>query len=249
MRKLFVLMAAGFLAIGVAGQAQAVSLGFTGALSLSFGFGDPVVLPGAGTAIVNGSGAGGHLTGLALAGGTFATASLVLPVTDPAATGNGVHGVQVTGSNASASFVGSGGAGFGGDMPMNGVSKVCLLGSACSNAGFNISVPLSVVGQAGAVYVTAALNLTVVGAPWTTGTAAVGTITQMGGVSPLSNTGAPSGIVNLVTPIFISTNIGAAAVLPGFAFLTLHFVPEPGTLVLLGSGIAGLVMFGRSRRS
>jgi len=38
-------------------------------------------------------------------------------------------------------------------------------------------------------------------------------------------------------------------VLPAFGILTLNFVPEPGTLVLLGSGIAGLVMFGRSRRS
>ena len=69
----------------------------------------------------------------------------------------------------------------------------------------------------------------------------------MGGVSPLSNTGAPSGIVTLVTPVFISTNIGASAVIPGFGILNLHFVPEPGTLMLLGSGIAGLVAFGRSR--
>jgi hypothetical protein len=50
-----------------------------------------------------------------------------------------------------------------------------------------------------------------------------------------------------VTPIFISTNIGAFAVVPAFGFFNLHFVPEPGTLVLLGSGIAGLVAFGRSR--
>ena len=93
------------------------------------------------------------------------------------------------------------------------------------------------------------MNVTVIGAPWTTGTAAVGTVTVMGGVSPLSNTGAPSGLVTLVTPIFISTNIPASAVVPGFGILTLHFVPEPGTLLLLASGVAGLVAFGRSRRS
>jgi PEP-CTERM motif len=36
-------------------------------------------------------------------------------------------------------------------------------------------------------------------------------------------------------------------VVPVFAFLNLHFVPEPGTLVLLGAGIAGLVSYGRTR--
>jgi hypothetical protein len=68
-----------------------------------------------------------------------------------------------------------------------------------------------------------------------------------GPASLTSSTANPSGQVQLVTPIFISTNIGASAVLPGFAILNLHFVPEPGTLMLLGSGIAGLVAFGRSR--
>jgi len=45
----------------------------------------------------------------------------------------------------------------------------------------------------------------------------------------------------------VSTNIGASAVLPAFGILTLQFVPEPGTLILLGSGIAGLVAIGRRR--
>jgi hypothetical protein len=132
-------------------------------------------------------------------------------------------------------------------MPLNGFAKVCLYSTGCASAGSNLSVPLSVVGQGGAVAVPGLVNLTVVGAPWTTGTVAIGTITQMGGVGPASNTGAASGSVTLVTPIFISTNIGAFAVVPAFAFLSLHFVPEPGTLVLLGSGIAGLVAFGRNR--
>jgi hypothetical protein len=56
-----------------------------------------------------------------------------------------------------------------------------------------------------------------------------------------------SGTVSLVTPVFVSTNIGPSAVVPVFAFLNLHFVPEPGTLVLLGAGIAGLVSSGRTR--
>jgi len=33
-----------------------------------------------------------------------------------------------------------------------------------------------------------------------------------------------------------------------FGVMTLYFVPEPGTLLLLASGISGLVIFGRAKR-
>ena len=52
-----------------------------------------------------------------------------------------------------------------------------------------------------------------------------------------------------MTPTLISTNIGASAVIPSFATLTLTFVPEPGTLLLLASGVAGLAVLGRKRMS
>ena len=96
------------------------------------------------------------------------------------------------------------------------------------------------------------VNVTAIGAPWTVGTVSVGTLTQMGfahgPASLTSSTAAASGQVRLVTPIFISTNISALPVFPAFGVLDLHFVPEPATLLLLGSGIAGLVMFGRTKR-
>jgi hypothetical protein len=245
MRKLLGIFAAGLLTLGIAGQAHAIALGFTGTFTLQVAT-LLTSVPGAGTAIANGSGGPGHLSGLNLAGGEFATTGFVLPVTDPAVAPIG--GIQVTVANGIGNFAGVGGAGFGGVMPLEGFAKVCLFGP-CSAPAANISVPLNVIGAGGAVAVGAFVNVTVIGAPWTTGTAAIGTITAMGGVSPLSNTGAPSGNVTLVTPVFISTNIPASAVVPSFGFLNLHFVPEPGTLVLLGSGIAGLVAFGRSRRS
>ena len=244
MRKLSYALAASLLVFGLAGQAHAVSLGWTGSFAIQLATLNPVVISGAGTSLVNGSGAGGQLSGLTVPASPFATAGFVLPVTDPVVFP--IAGVQVTAHNAAGNFAGVGGAGFGGQMPINGAAKICLFGS-CSAAVSNLSVPLTVVGVGGQVLVTGAVNLTVIGAPWTTGTAVIGTITQMGGVDPSSNTGAPSGTLTLVTPIFISTAIGGSEVVPGFAFLTLHFIPEPGTLMLLGSGIAGLVAFGRSR--
>jgi hypothetical protein len=247
MRKLSYAVAATLLAFGLAGQAQAVQLGFSGTLSVQIATLDPVVLPGASTATVNGSNGAGHLEGLGIDAGVFAVDGFLVPVTDPGVFP--IAGVAVTAENGAGSFVGNGGSGsFGGSMPILGVTKVCLYGACGSSVNIsNLVVPLTVVGQGGQVTVMGAVNLTVVGAPWTTGTAAIGTLTQMGGVSPLSNTGAPSGNLTLVTPIFISTNIGAFAVVPAFATLNLHFVPEPGTLVLLGSGVVGLLAAGRSR--
>jgi hypothetical protein len=250
MRKLLGVLAAGFIAIGAAGQAHAVALQFDGSMALQVATLAPIALPGSGTAVVNGSGGGGHLNSFQLAGGTFGVSGFSLPVSDPAAFP--IVGLQATAANGTGNFAGgSVPGGLGGVMPVVGGVKVCLFGSSCGSAVANITVPLSNVGAGGAVAVGAAVNVTVIGAPWTTGTAAVGTVTAMGfahgPASLTSSTANASGQVQLVTPIFISTNIGASAVLPGFAILNLHFVPEPGTLMLLGSGIAGLVAFGRSR--
>ena len=156
------------------------------------------------------------------------------------------------------------GGGFGGFMGINGVALVGALGSPGSPSA-NIAVGLSVVGAGG--------NITTVdpvvglvqaaGAPWTTGTATVfglftttvptpngGTamvtltkVTQMGGGSAV-----PGGSLTLVTPLYINT--AAAGLIPSFGVMTLNFVPEPGTLLLLGAGVAGLAAVGsRARKS
>jgi hypothetical protein len=54
-------------------------------------------------------------------------------------------------------------------------------------------------------------------------------------------------VVQLVTPVFIATNIPASVVVPIFGILRLHFAPEPGTALLLGVGIAGLAAVGQRR--
>jgi hypothetical protein len=187
------------------------------------------------------------LTALSLPGSTWSTTGLVDPVTDPGAFP--VAGLQVTAHAAGGALAGVAGAGFGGVLPLNGAAKVCLY-AACGLSGniSNISVPLSVVGAGGYAQVIGAVNLTIVGAPWTTGTAAAGTLTAMGGVEPPSNTAAGSGMLALVTPFFIASPIAAYSLMPGIATLSLHFVPEPGTLLLVGSAVAALGAGGARRR-
>jgi len=43
--------------------------------------------------------------------------------------------------------------------------------------------------------------------------------------------------------------LGIFGSLPVYGILTLTYTPEPGTLLLLGTGIAGLAMIGRKKMS
>jgi hypothetical protein len=69
------------------------------------------------------------------------------------------------------------------------------------------------------------------------------------GVSTGSGTILPtppvSGNISLVSPTYLSA---LGNLLPVWTTLSIHFIPEPGTLLLLGAGIAGLVVVGRRRR-
>jgi hypothetical protein len=64
-----------------------------------------------------------------------------------------------------------------------------------------------------------------------------------------TSTALPSGVVQAITPMQVVTNLsnGSNRKIALFGFLTIHFVPEPGMLLLLGSGVAGLVLLGRHR--
>jgi hypothetical protein len=101
------------------------------------------------------------------------------------------------------------------------------------------------------------------GAPWTVKTAVVtGIPTANGGFTtstaqgwahgPASNTASTAthgGVLQLVTPGVTMTSLGTGTKTALFGILTIHFVPEPGTFVLFGAGVAGLAAFGRGRRS
>jgi hypothetical protein len=67
--------------------------------------------------------------------------------------------------------------------------------------------------------------------------------------STTSSTAQPSGVVQLVTPGQIETNLplGSSDQMAVRVILVLHFIPEPGLLLLLGSGVVGLAVLGRRR--
>jgi hypothetical protein len=184
--------------------------------------------------------------------GLFATA-LVMPV-DLFTGVSLISSLNVTLSNATGSFTAAGGTfgAFGGAGALAGLARVGVLAGA-----LNISVPLSVVGAGGKVATgVAALNVTVTGHRWTLGPVAlthVTTVTESGAlVNTVTLTGYDNrsadhaGTLQLVTPVRIFTNaIGGG--FRGLAVQTLTFVPEPGTLLLVGPGIAGLVIVGRRK--
>jgi hypothetical protein len=58
--------------------------------------------------------------------------------------------------------------------------------------------------------------------------------------------GSQAGKVTVVTPFYVDTS-GLAGTIPGKLTMTFEFVPEPGTVLLLVAGAAGLAVLGRRR--
>jgi hypothetical protein len=248
------------------GSARAATMGFEAELSFQIATLDPIVVTGSGVATVNGASGPGHLDSLALPG-TVLVGGQFLEVTDPAA--SPIAAVSATAMNGAGTFVastpGSAGTVFGGPMGLPGQARVCLFVSEC-NAGV-VLVPFTSqgagVGLGGSptphVTVAAAIEISVTGAGWTVNavTAQSGPIdgpfttsTRTGfahgpASGGLSTAGTPNGVVQLVTPIQIETNIGPSGALPAFAVLTVRLVPEPAVVLLSGAAIVTLALVGR----
>ena len=164
-------------------------------------------------------------------------------------------------------------------LPIRGVAKICLMDTTCSSLlELLLTVPTTVngvpgsgvigLGEGGLITVgdgTIAISMT--GAPWTVKTVtAIDQITTANGTvftmvtakgfahapssgTTTTNTAKLSGVVQMVTPVQIVTNLslGSSAKLGGSVSLLIHFIPEPGLLMLLGSGVVGLALLGSRR--
>jgi len=163
-------------------------------------------------------------------------------------------------------------------LPIRGLSKVCLLSTQCTNflpleltqhttmsaaKGVGIGGLLTIGGG------TNPIRISIEAAPWTiktgtkidqittpmtpSGVKKFINVTAMGFAhdpsSVTTNTAQPSGVVQLISPMQIVTNLtsGSNEKLSLFTTMRVHFIPEPGMLILLGSGVAGMVVLGRRR--
>ena len=263
MRKLLVLLSA-ILVATFAGQAGAKVLDWHGTLDLDLGALPSVRILDSGVATVNNSSGGDHLSTLRLAGGI--TGSGTAFVTDPDTTAT-IRSVRVAAQLGTGTITGiSGAPPLGANVyPIDGLARVCLVFSNCNAA---LSLPMNQgdkgLGIGGLLTLggVGAIKISIVAAPWTLGTVSgvnqtadgnFATLTRVGFVhganSSPSTTATGSGVIQLISPanIVVTGLPGNNEALSLFVALTLHFVPEPGLLLLLGSGVVGLGLLGRAR--
>ncbi len=312
-----------FLVLTMAGTAGAATLEWSGTFQILWGDlpTDDFVASGTGVSTVTTSGAFGdivpfaHLDSIRFNGGLAATGTV--PLTDPEnaslvtlmidKTSNGVGIPLGRGTLAPIS-----GGGTLTDNQLTGAAnpqpvrfKWCVTFGGPFDCFLYLPIPFTENGTRGAGIggvIThqnftkgGGLKLTIMGAPWTLGTAVITgipnriTLTPNGGItnsfftgalptvpcgqsnvggctrqtvattrtvsgfahgpaSATSSTARLGGAIQFVTPTEVSTSMASPNNLfPVFTILRLHFVPEPGLVWLLVSGIVGLVVIGGSR--
>ncbi|RIL00839.1 MAG: hypothetical protein DCC71_18480 [Proteobacteria bacterium] len=156
-----------------------------------------------------------------------------------------------------------------GTMPLRGLYRACLW-SACDAAIAKVAVPLTQGGTRGvgiggtftlpAQGPDAFMALTVVGAPWTTGSVTVttyyggteqrrGSVLAPDGGTTFAAAARHGGVIEMVTPIaiYLGDQYGPTHRFGSIATFSAVFAPEPGTAVLLGMGSAALALAGRRR--
>ena len=156
-----------------------------------------------------------------------------------------------------------------GTVPTQGMARICLLVAGCAqNLPLDVGATVNGVavgGGVGGILTIGQLGMiriSVVGAPYTvktitafnrTNNGAIATFTERGFAhGPLSNTsstGQTSGVLQIVTTNHTTTQgvPGNSDISGQFSRILVHFIPEPGLLLLLGSGAVGMALLGRKR--
>ncbi len=269
MLRLLRLVTAATVVAFAAGPSAAATLSWSGTFTLELGTTPPIVNLGTGVATINGSSGLGHLNTLRLAGGI--SGATTIPLTDPEATT--LVSLRATAQMGTGTLSGiSGGLPLAGNvLPIGGQVRLCIISPGCV---INLPIPLTVngtrgIGIGGTITVNTfstggGIKVSAVAAPWTLGVASVtGIPTISNGFSSVSvqgfvhgpasatsstATSLGSGVVQVVTPIRVTTTLlPPSDVLALLGILKLHFLPEPGLVLLIGSGVAGLLVIGRSR--
>ncbi len=234
---------------------------------------------GGGVATINKTSGLGHIQTLRLAASRGnVRGDFTQLVTDPDTVGNSIAAIEYdmievqTGTFADVS-----GAALSSTtltqntMAVNGTVRLCLVTTDCQdflelqlNQGPNTGVGIGGLLTIGA---DSNIKISIEAAPWTVKTVTVTdqitTVNEANRVfvdvklfgfahdanSATTNTASPSGVVQLVTPSQVRTNLplGSNQSIASGQTLFIHFIPEPGLLLLLGSGVAGLAILGRRR--
>jgi hypothetical protein len=231
-RRLTLAAALGLLVSGTASAGPLVGASFT----LEIGILPATTFVAAGATGTATSNLSATLDGGAAFAGTFthvALTSIAPPLTE----------LEIDlGTNAPLAWSGApASAGFQGFVDVRCCGGITLLG-----------VPLDV-GNPGAIPGSSGpgVSFTAISAAWTTGTVSLtGLSGPLGSVAVTTRMGANgltaggAGTLVLVTPVKVLTNL--ATTVGAFGVLTLTYVPEPGTLGLLGLGMLALAL-GRRR--
>jgi hypothetical protein len=153
-------------------------------------------------------------------------------------------------------------------LPFTGNVRICLFYAGCNSGHIDLVLGATVNGQVigpgvgGTVAASSGtIRVSLEGAPWTVRTVSVSNRTVSSGITmftlagfahgPLSLTSSaatPGGVVQFVTANQVTaTGIPRNDITGQIIFHRLNFIPEPGLLLLLGSGALGVAALGWRR--